>query len=305
MRWIPGGRFRMGCENFYPEEAPVRTVGVDGFWIDEVPVTNAMFKRFVDSTGYVTLAEEPLDPAAYAGVDPALLQPGSLVFVSPRQRVRLDDISQWWQWRVGADWRHPLGSGSSLAGLEDHPVVHVTHRDAAAYAAWAGKALPTEAEWERACRGGHEDRDYAWGDELAPGGRMLANYFQGQFPWNNTCEDGYERTSPVRSYPSNDYGLFDMIGNVWEWTDDWFVPATMLAKKAPGCGCAPQNPRGGSQADSTDPRDASTRLGRRVCKGGSHLCAVGYCQRYRPASRHAQAIDSSTSHIGFRCVVRA
>lgn len=305
MAWIPGGTFRMGSANFYPEEAPPRQVAVDGFWIDVAPVTNAEFARFVAATGYRTFAETAPDPRDYPGVDPALLQPGSLLFVPPSGPVPLTDPARWWTWCIGADWRHPYGPASSLDGLDDHPVVHVAHADAQAYASWAGKALPTEAEWERAARGGLEGREYAWGDELAPGGRVLANTWQGHFPWENTLDDGWLRTSPVHAFPANGYGLHDMIGNVWEWTDDWYVSGARLAAKAPGCGCTPRNPRGGARQDSADPQDASTRLGRRVLKGGSHLCAPGYCQRYRPAARFPQAIDSTTSHIGFRCIRRA
>jgi formylglycine-generating enzyme required for sulfatase activity len=304
MTWIPAGSFRMGSERFYPEEAPTRKVAVDGFWIDDTPVTNAMFAEFIRATGYRTFAETAPDPKDYPDVDPALLQPGSLLFVPPPGPVPLSDFGQWWTWSLGTDWRHPYGPESGLAGLEDHPVVHVAHADALAYAAWAGKQLPTEAEWERAARGGLEGKEYAWGDALAPQGRMMANYWQGRFPWENSMDDGWLRTSPVRAFPANGYGLYDMIGNVWEWTDDWYVPGALLAKKTPGCGCTPRNPRGGRQQDSADPHDASSRLGRRVLKGGSHLCAPNYCQRYRPAARFPQAIDSTTSHVGFRCVIR-
>ncbi|GGX95871.1 SUMF1/EgtB/PvdO family nonheme iron enzyme [Massilia dura] len=304
MVWIPGGTFQMGSARFYPEEAPPRQVAVDGFWIDVVPVTNAEFARFVAATGYRTFAETAPDPQDYPGVDIELLQPGSLLFVPPPGQVSLDDPGRWWTWCIGADWRHPYGPGSSLNGLDDHPVVHVAHADACAYANWAGKTLPTEAEWERAGRGGLDGKDYAWGDELAPGGRLLANYWQGRFPWENTLDDGWLRTSPVSAFPANGYGLHDMIGNVWEWTDDWYVPGARLATKVSRCGCTPRNPRGGAQHESADPNDASARLGRRVLKGGSHLCSPDYCQRYRPAARFPQAIDSTTSHIGFRCIKR-
>jgi formylglycine-generating enzyme required for sulfatase activity len=307
MRLIESGRFRMGSDNFYPEEAPVRIVRVDSFWIDETPVTNAQFAAFVAATGYVTLAEIAPDPADYPGLDPELAAAGSLVFEKTRGPVDINDYSQWWQWRSGADWRHPLGPTSSLEGLEDHPVVHIAYADAEAYARWARKALPTEAEWEFAARGG-ADTDYAWGDELAPGGAMLANYWQGLFPFANTLLDGFERTSPVRHYPANRYGLFDMIGNVWEWTSDWYaLPGAgdrkPVKKKAGAC-CAIPNPRGGRERASHDPAMQGSRIPRKVLKGGSHLCAENYCQRYRPAARHAQAVDSATTHIGFRCVVR-
>lgn len=305
MRRLDGGRFLMGSDRFYPEEAPIRAVRVDPFWIDETPVTNAQFARFVEATGHVTLAEIAPDPRDYPGMSPSMARPGSLVFEKTRGPVDMEDVSQWWHFRFGAAWHHPLGEGSSIEGLEAHPVVHVAYRDAEAYANWAGKALPTEAEWEFAARGGLESADYAWGDELAPAGAMLANYWQGLFPFANQMLDGFERTSPVGTYPPNGYGLHDMIGNVWEWTSDWYaLPARSAGKSKRGCCEVPANPRGGRERDSYDPCEPRTRLGRKVLKGGSHLCAPNYCQRYRPAARHPQPIDSSTTHIGFRCVVR-
>ena len=299
---IPGGTFAMGSEQFYPEEAPVRRVRVDGFRIDAVPVTNAQFARFVAATGHVTFAEIPPDPRQYPGMLPELAHPGSLVFEPTPGPVPLTGGAIWWDYRIGANWRQPLGPGSSIEGLEDHPVVHIAHADAEAYAAWAGKALPTEAEWEWAARGGLERAEYAWGDELAPGGAMLANYWQGPFPHGNSLEDGWLRTSPVRSYPANPYGLYDMIGNVWEWTADWFAQPK-LERKAPGHCCVPANPRGGTRGGSIVKRDP-VRIPRKVMKGGSHLCAESYCQRYRPAARYAQPVDTTTGHVGFRCVVR-
>lgn len=305
---IAGGRFAMGSERFYPEEAPVRKVAVDAFYIDPTPVTNAAFAAFVAATGYVTEAERAPDPADYPGLDPAMAKAGSLVFEKTAGPVDMDDFSQWWRFRFGADWRHPLGADSTLDGLQDHPVVHVSYRDAETYAAWAGKRLPTEAEWEFAARGGLADADYAWGDELAPGGAMLANYWQGLFPFANQMLDGYERTSPVRHYPANGYGLFDMIGNVWEWTSDWYAMPQGARPAAGGksrnC-CAIPNPRGGRERDSYDPCTPDVKIGRKVLKGGSHLCAANYCQRYRPAARHPQSIDSATTHIGFRCALSA
>ncbi|NML08096.1 formylglycine-generating enzyme family protein [Sphingomonas sp. G-3-2-10] len=307
MRLIEGGRFLMGSDRFYPEEAPRRAVRVDSFRIDVTPVTNAQFARFVAETDHVTLAEIAPDPADYPGLDPEQAKAGSLVFEKTAGPVDMSDFSLWWQFRFGADWRHPLGPDSSIAGLEDHPVVHVAYDDAEAYARWAGKALPTEAEWEYAARGG-SDTDYAWGDELAPGGAMLANYWQGLFPFANTMLDGYERTSPVGHYPANGYGLYDMIGNVWEWTSDWFgTPGSRdkkVFKRRPDACCAIPNPRGAREYDSLDPGFPEVRIPRKVLKGGSHLCAANYCQRYRPAARHAQSTDSATTHIGFRCVVR-
>ncbi|MET0363612.1 MAG: formylglycine-generating enzyme family protein, partial [Sphingobium sp.] len=285
------------------EEAPVRAVQVDGFWIDETPVTNRDFARFVEATGHRTLAEIAPDPRDYPGMDPAMAQAGSLLFQRTGGPVPLDEFSRWWTFSFGTDWRHPHGPDSGIEGLEDHPVVHVAYADAEAYARWAGKALPTEAEWEYAARGGLDGKDYAWGDELAPGGSMLANYWQGAFPFANTMEDGYERTSPVRTYAANGHGLFDMIGNVWEWTTDWFA-LPRIERKARGSCCVPANPRGGTMRASLDPATPGIPIPRKVLKGGSHLCAANYCQRYRPAARHPQTVDSATSHIGFRCIIR-
>ena len=301
MRHVPGGAFAMGSDRFYAEEAPVRRVQVDGFWIDETPVTNRAFAAFVAATGHRTLAEIAPDPADYPGLLPEHAQPGSLVFRRTAGPVDLGDVSQWWAYAFGADWRHPCGPQSTLGGLDDHPVVHIAYADAAAYAAWAGKALPTEAEWEFAARGGLDGADYAWGDALAPDGAMLANYWQGNFPYANQLLDGWERTSPVRTYPANGHGLFDMIGNVWEWTVDWYA---LPAKATRNACCVPANPRGGRERDSYDPANPRARIPRKVLKGGSHLCAPNYCQRYRPAARQAQAVDTSTSHIGFRCIIR-
>ena len=224
------------------------------------------------------------------------------MFSPPSHAVDLRDWSQWWTFKFGATWRKPYGSGSSIKGLDDHPVVHLAYRDAEAYAAYAGKALPTEAEWEFAAKGGLEDTEFPWGDEFTPRGRHMANTWQGAFPHENSKEDGWARTSPVRSYPPNGYGLYDMIGNVWEWTSDFW--STRHPGDAPKACCVPQNPRGGPEADSYDPRQPEVRIPRKVLKGGSHLCAPNYCRRYRPAARHAEPVDTSTSHVGFRCVVR-
>ena len=301
---VPGGIFLMGSEAFYPEEAPVRRVKVDPFLMDATPVTNEQFAAFIAETGYRTFAEEAPDPADYPGMDPSLAVAGSLVFTMTDKPVSLDDPSQWWRWTPGADWRHPTGPDSSIDEIMDHPVVQVVHQDAVAYARWAGKSLPSEAEFEWAARGGLEGRDYAWGDELAPEGQHLANSWQGLFPYANTCEDGWLRTSPVRAFPPNPYGLYDLIGNVWEWTEDWWSLPQKIQKKKPGACCTLDNPRGGFRAKSFDPAMPTLTIPRKVIKGGSHLCAPSYCQRYRPAARHPQSIDSSTSHVGFRCIIR-
>ncbi len=293
---IPSGSFLMGSDRFYPEEAPVRRVKVDAFWIDETPVTNAAFAEFVAATGHVTFAEIAPDPEDYPGMLPEMAQAGSLVFQPPNHPVDLS-VPSWWDFRFGANWRQPEGPGSSAA--PDHPVVHIAHADAVAYAAWAGKALPTEAEWEFAARGGMDDTDYAWGDMLSP---TQANYWQGAFPFANSLEDGWERTSPIRAFPPNGYGLYDMIGNVWEWTDDWFALPKNEKKKFGAC-CIPENPRGGTRGGSIDKREAA-RIPRKVLKGGSHLCAENYCRRYRPAARYPQPVDTSTGHVGFRCVIK-
>jgi formylglycine-generating enzyme len=298
---IPGGTFRMGSDRHYPEEAPVHSVAVDGFWIDATPVTNAQFRAFVQATGHVTWAEIDPDPSDYPGAKPEMLKAGGLVFTPPSRPVDLADWSQWWRFTFGATWRRPYGKGSHIGGLDDHPVVQVAFRDAEAYAAWAGKALPTEAEWEFAARGGLDGAEFAWGDELTPGGRHMANTWQGAFPHENTRADGWARTSPVRAYPPNGYGVHDMIGNVWEWTADWYS-ARHEADAGKAC-CVPENPRGAAMEQSYDPRDR-VRIPRKVLKGGSHLCAPSYCKRYRPAARHAEQIDTTTSHVGFRCVVR-
>ncbi|WP_245273124.1 formylglycine-generating enzyme family protein [Microvirga lotononidis] len=299
---IPGGTFRMGSDRHYPEEAPVHRVTVDGFWIDRTPVTNREFRRFVGATGHVTVAERTPDPRDYPGARPEMLKAGSLVFSPPDYPVNLKDWSQWWSFTFGANGRRPYGRGSSIKSLDDHPVVHVAYADAEAYAAWAGKDLPTEAEWEFAARGGLDGAEFAWGDEFTPDGRHMANTWQGAFPFQNTKLDGFERTSPVTAFPPNAYGLHDMIGNVWEWTSDWYAPKHPA--DAPKACCIPENPRGGREADSYDPCQPEIRIPRRVLKGGSHLCAPSYCRRYRPAARHAQPVDTSTSHVGFRCVVR-
>jgi sulfatase modifying factor 1 len=320
MGWVPGGTFLMGSEDFYPEERPVRPATVDGFWIDEHPVTVAAFRRFVKATGHVTVAEDAPDPADYPDADPHLLVPGSGVFRMPPGPVPMDDVMNWWAWVPGATWRHPEGPGSTLDGRERHPVTHVAFADAVAYAAWAGKALPTEAEWERAARGGLEGATYTWGDEATPKGRFMANSWQGRFPWENLCEDGFAGTSPVRHFPPNGYGLYDMAGNVWEWTLDEAAsrpavpgrPADEAGRCGPtagdAAGCTP-NAGGAVCCGPSTGRVAgpvATTAGptHRIVKGGSHLCAPSYCLRYRPAARQLETPDTSTNHIGFRCIIR-
>jgi formylglycine-generating enzyme required for sulfatase activity len=286
MVWVPGGTFTMGSDRHYPEEAPARPATVGGLWVDATPVTNREFRRFVEATGHVTFAERAPDPALYPGAERHMLVPSSSVFRPPRRPVSLADPYAWWAYVPGASWRHPRGPQSSLRGLDDHPVVHVAPEDVDAYCLWAGRELPTEAEWERAARGGLDGAPYAWGDELEPGGRVMANTWQGEFPHRNDRSGRDPYTTPVGSYPPNGFGLFDMIGNVWEWTAD----AYDQARAKPDCCAAP------AEADA---------MPRRVVKGGSHLCAASYCQRYRPAARLAQPVDTTTSHVGFRCVARA
>ena len=299
MHRIPRGTFLMGSDAFYPEERPVHRVAVDEFWIDERPVTAADFRRFVRETGYVTFCERPLDPADFPGAAPESLVPGALVFRKSAGPVDLRDFRNWWEYMPGAYWKHPEGPGSTINGRDRHPVVQVSYDDAGAYADWAGKDLPTEAEWEYAARGGLEGAAFAWGDEHFPDGKAMANSWQGEFPWQNLKLDGFEGTSPVGSFPPNGYGLYDMTGNVWEWTTDFFVPRHPDEVEKP-C-CVPKNPHVASDRDSYA---AGETIPRRVIKGGSHLCAPNYCLRYRPAARQGEAVDTSTGHIGFRCVVR-
>lgn len=299
---IDGGTFRMGSNLHYPEEAPVHRVTIDGFWMDRHPVTNAEFARFVAATGHVTFAEIPPRAEDYPGAKPEMLFAGSLVLTPTSRKVDLTDHHNWWRFVKGADWRHPQGPDSSLDGLDDHPVVHVAFTDALAYARWAGKELPTEAEWEFAARGGLDGAEFAWGNTLTPGGKRMANTWRGVFPRERAGRGGSRRTSPVGAYPPNGYDLYDMIGNVWEWTGDWYAPRHE-ADAAKPC-CIPSNPHGAREEDSHDPSQP-IKIPRKVLKGGSHLCAPNYCRRYRPAARHAHPVDTSTSHIGFRCIQRA
>jgi formylglycine-generating enzyme required for sulfatase activity len=289
----------MGSEDFYPEERPVHRVSLSGFWMDEHPVTVAEFRRFVRETNHISFCERPLDPEGFPGADPDSLVPGALVFRRTTGPVDLGDFRNWWEYVPGADWKHPEGPGSTVNGRDWHPVVQVAYDDAAAYADWAGKELPTEAEWEYAARGGLEGAAFAWGDEHLPDSKPMANTWQGEFPWQNLKLDGFEGTSPVGSFPPNGYGLYDMTGNVWEWTTDFFVRRHPDEVEKP-C-CVPKNPRVSSDEGSYARGET---IPRRVIKGGSHLCAPSYCLRYRPAARQGEAVDTSTGHIGFRCVVR-
>ncbi len=283
--WIPGQTATLGSDVHYPEEAPARPVAVDGFWIQARQVTNTDFAEFVTATGYLTVAERPLDPADYPDAPPENLESGSMVFHRTSGPVDLRHLSQWWIWTPGASWRHPVGPLSSIAKRADHPVVHIAYEDAEAYAAWAGVRLPTEAEWETAARGGLDGTAYTWGDTPEQPGQRLANYWHGDFPWRP--EPGYGRTNPVGSFPANGYGLFDMAGNVWEWTSDWYADSRAGEP--------------GSEDGSYDPAQPQFKVPRKVIKGGSFLCADVYCMRYRPAARRPQMIDTGMSHIGFRC----
>jgi sulfatase modifying factor 1 len=304
---IPAGRFRMGSVDFYPEEGPVHEVEVGGFEIDRGPVTVAQFARFAEQTGYTTLAERPPDAEQYPDADPSLLGEGSVVFHPTAGPVPLDDPGRWWSYVLGASWRRPWGPDSDNSQRADHPVTHIAYEDAEAYAAWAGKELPSEAEWEYAARGGLDGAIFAWGDEERPEGELVANFWQGEFPWQNTGAKRWRGTSPVGLFPANGYGLLDVTGNVWEWTSDLYATHGAAAEGAERacCGAPPDDPRMATPEQSCDHGEPAAHIPRRVIKGGSHLCAPNYCLRYRPAARQPQAIDTSTSHLGFRCVVRA
>jgi formylglycine-generating enzyme required for sulfatase activity len=291
---IESGTFKMGSDHFYSEEAPVREVAVGGFSIAPYAVTNAEYSRFVRQTGYVTVAERPLNPADYPGALPENLVPGALVFHMTPGPVDLRDYSQWWSWTPGASWKHPDGPGSSIESRPDHPVIHVAYEDTEKYAEWAGMRLPTEAEWEYAARGRLDGKDFVWGDEMMPGGKPAANTWQGDFPWRSTLRRG-PGTMPVGQFGANGFGLYDMAGNVWEWTSDWFVQ-DREAVASPCCGGAV------ARELSYDPCQPQFRIPRKVLKGGSFLCSPSYCLRFRPAARSPQMIDSGMSHLGFRCV---
>jgi formylglycine-generating enzyme len=293
MVWIPGGHFSMGSDYEVFEDArPIHTVELEGFWMDETPVTNREFARFVKATGYVTVAERKPDPKDFPGAEPEALVPGSVVFSPPASDVQLDSVSKWWRYVPGASWKHPEGPESSIEGWEDHPAVHVSWDDAAAYAKWAGKRLPSEAEWEYAARSGLTQKPYVWGEEFRPGGKIMANTFQGRFPNRDLKEDGFARTSPVRRYPPNRFGLYDMAGNVWHWCADWYRPDYYAVSPR-------KNPQG--PPDSYDPDEPG--IPKRVHRGGSFLCTDQYCSRYMPGGRGKGAVDTGTSHVGFRCVL--
>jgi sulfatase modifying factor 1 len=306
MVWISEGTFLMGTNDkeSFPNERPAHLVQVQGFWIDERDVTNAEFAKFVETTGYVTTAERKIDwedlkkelPPGTPKPDDSALAAGALVFTPTSEPVPLNDLSAWWRWVQGANWRHPEGPESSIQGRENHPVVQVSWNDAVAYAQWAGKRLPTEAEWEFAARGGLESKRYVWGDEFRPGGKYMANTWQGIFPVRDGGEDGFVGTSPVGSYPANGYGLYDMAGNVWQWCSDWYrADSNMEAASKNVC----RNP--GGPAQSYDPGDPYAS--KRVVKGGSFLCNPDYCESYRPSARRGTPPDTGSSHTGFRCVI--
>ncbi len=293
MVWFPSGRFSMGSDyEPFGDARPIHAVELEGFWMDRTPVTNEQFARFVRETGYVTVAERKPDPKDFPGVPAVVLMPGSLVFTPPTGPVPLDDVSAWWQYVPGANWRHPEGPSSHIEGRETHPVVQVCWEDAVAYARWAGKRLPTEAEWEYAARGGLTQQPYVWGREFRPSGRLMANTWQGRFPDRNAAEDGWERTAPVAQFPANGFGLHDMAGNVWQWCADWYRPDSYCQ----GPSTDPTGP-----ADSFDP--AEPGIPKRVQRGGSFLCSDQYCSRYMPGGRGKGAVDTGSSHVGFRCVL--
>ena len=290
MVWVPGGKFTMGGADGQPDELPLHDVKVRGFWMDRTEVTNGQFARFVEATGYVTTAEKKPDAKDFPGGPEEKLVPGSVCFVPPPNVVSLNDHMQWWQYVAGANWRHPTGPDSDIKGMEQHPVVHVSWFDAVAYAKWAGKRLPTEAEWEYASRGGLDRAPFIWGAEKNPKGAWMTNIWQGQFPNENTKQDGYVYSSPVSSFPPNGYGLFDMAGNVWEWVSDWYTPDYYAVSPR-------DNPQGPEK--SFDPAEPGVE--KRVGRGGSFLCSDMYCRGYRPSARQKTSPDTGLQHTGFRC----
>ena len=308
MVWIPGGEFSMGCEDprelphggpdGMPDARPIHRVSVDGFWMDRVEVTNRQYATFVKATGYVTVAERTPTAAEFPGAPPQNLVAGATVFSPPEQEVPLDNHYQWWSYVKGASWRHPEGPESSVLGREDYPVIQIAYEDAEAFAKWAGKRLPTETEWEFAARGGLAGKPYTWGDELNPGGKWMANTWQGKFPLKDTGEDGFAGVAPVAQFPPNGYGLFDMAGNVWEWCSDWYRPDGYAECTAGAQGRVTLNPQGpASSFDPYEPREP-----KRVHRGGSFLCAENYCTRYLVGTRGKGEVKTATNHLGFRCV---
>lgn len=292
MVWIPSGSFQMGTNDpNFPDALPLHKVTLKGFWMDEHEVTNAEFEKFVTATNYVTIAEKPLNPADFPGVPAETLVPGSAVFSPPTRKVSLDNPLQWWKYVPGANWRHPSGPGSTIEGKQNFPVVHVAYEDAVAYSTWAGKRLPTEAEWEYAAQGGNGVQPYYWGNELKPGGKWMANIYQGNFPEGNTGEDGFIGAAPAKSFPANGYGLYDMEGNLWEWCNDFYRPD--YYQHSPE-----NNPQG--PENSYDPDEPQAV--KRVQRGGSFLCSDQYCMRYRPGSRGKGEVSSGSDNLGFRCV---
>ena len=307
MIWIPGGEFSMGTDDpkSMPNERPAHPVKLDGFWMDVHPVTNAQFAKFVEATRYVTVAERPVDweelkkqvPPGTPKPPDEMLQPGSLVFTPSNQPVELDNLANWWTWTTGANWRHPQGPDSDIKGKDDYPVLQMAWEDAAAYAKWAGKRLPTEAEWEYAARGGAKvNTRFSWGDEFRPAGRFMANTYTGEFPMKDTAEDGYAGPSPVKAFPPNGYGLFDMGGNVWNWCSDLYAADTHTKLKQEGVCCNPKGP-----TSAFNPTRAVPTNEEHVIKGGSFLCHVSYCESYRPSARRGTPPDTGTAHVGFRC----
>ena len=300
MIWIPGGTFWMGCEDCgMPDALPVHHVTVDGFWMDVAPVTNEQFAKFVQATGYVTVAERTPEAKDFPDAPPENLVPGAAVFSPPDHDVPFDNYYEWWSYVKGASWRHPEGPGSNLTGREHHPVVHIAWDDAMAYARWVGKRLPTEAEFEFAARGGLDRKRYSWGDELKPGGKWVVNVWQGRFPVRDTGEDGYRSTSPVQAFPANGYGLYDMGGNVWQWCSDWYQPD--IYQKHAALYSPIRNPQGPDS--SVDPSEPG--VPKRVTRGGSYLCSDRYCSRYLVGSRGKSEPSTGSSNVGFRCVTSA
>ena len=288
MVWLDGGTYSMGSSDFYPEEGPVNDVEVNGFWIDKYEVSNGQFAKFVEETNYQTVAERQLNPDDFPGIPADQLKPGSVVFIMPTKLTQGGSLTDWWRFIPGTSWREPLGPGSSIKGKDNYPAVHVAYEDALAYASWAGRELPTEAQWEYAARGGLQGQPYAWGKEFRPDKTWRANTWQGMFPAFNEEEDGYLASSPAGCYPPNDYGIHDMIGNVWEWVDDWYYPGHQKLNTE-------NIPTG------YDPRQPGMPV--KVIKGGSYLCAKNFCMRYRPSARHAQETTLGAAHIGFRTVI--